>query len=209
MRPVLKGNDYKDKIMEPTIAPVPLEKSYRLINHGPTVLISVRHEGEQNVMAASWVCALDFSPPKLTAVLDKSTMTRKLVEQSGYFVVQVPTAAQLQMTYEVGTRSMTADHDKLQKCGVELFHIGHHNQPFVKGCAGWLLCKVIPEPHNQTAYDLFIGEIIGAWSDTRAFSNGHWNLEQASPEWRSIHYVAGGHFYITGDAQEANTDLKD
>lgn len=88
------------------IAPVALEKAHRLINHGPTVLVSACHNGVDNVMAAAWACALDFSPPKLTVVLDKIAKTRELVEKSGTFVIQVPTAAQLQMTHEVGSRSL-------------------------------------------------------------------------------------------------------
>lgn len=57
--------------MDKHIAPVELEKAYRLLNHGPTVLVSATHEGVDNVMAAAWSCALDFSPPKVTVVLDK------------------------------------------------------------------------------------------------------------------------------------------
>lgn len=87
------------------IAAVPLEKAYRLLNHGPSILVSARHAGVDNVMAAAWACALDFSPPKLTVVLDKATRTRALVEGSGTFVIQVPTAAQLQLTHAVSTRS--------------------------------------------------------------------------------------------------------
>ena len=71
--------------------------------------------------------------------------------------------------------------------------------PFVAGCSAWLACKVVPEPHNQQTYDLFIGEIVGAWSDTRVFKDGHWNFETADPALRSLHYIAGGHFYAIGD----------
>jgi len=34
------------------IAPVELEKAYRLLNHGPTVLVSAQHGDDRNVMAA-------------------------------------------------------------------------------------------------------------------------------------------------------------
>ena len=47
--------------MNEFIAPVPLEKAYRLINHGPTVLVSARHGGVDDVMAAAWACALDMT----------------------------------------------------------------------------------------------------------------------------------------------------
>ncbi len=186
--------------MDKHISAVALEKSYRLINHGPTVLVSARHDGVDDVMAAAWCSALDFAPPKLTVVLDKASKTRALIERGGLFVVQVPTAAQLELTHAVGNVSLHDDADKLAHCGVTLIDIAGVEQPCVAGCAGWLLCKRIPEPHNEQAYDLFIGEVVGAWADGRVFSDGRWHFEDADPAWRSLHYVAGGHFYATGEA---------
>ena len=186
--------------MDDHIAAVPLEKAYRLINHGPTILVSAQHEGVKNVMAAAWACALDFSPPKVTVVLDKATKTRELVERSGVFVIQVPTVAQLELTKRVGSASLSDAPDKLAQSGVQLFSIPGHNQPFVAGCSAWLACKLLPEPHNQTTYDLFIGEVVGAWADTRVFKDGHWHFETADPALRSLHYIAGGQFYAIGEA---------
>ncbi|MFC4932771.1 flavin reductase family protein [Massilia sp. GCM10023247] len=193
--------------MQQHIQPVPLEKAYRLLNHGPTVLVSSRHEGVDNVMAAAWACALDFAPPKLTVVLDKATSTRALVEASGRFVIQVPTARLLALTHAVGTRSLAEAPDKLREAGVELLGLGAHDAPdalpFVAGCAAWLECRLVPEPHNQAAYDLFIGEVVAAWADDRVFRDGHWHYEDAGAGWRSIHHVAGGHFYAIGEALQA------
>ncbi|MNF89274.1 D-alanine--D-alanine ligase A [compost metagenome] len=45
--------------------PVPLPKAYRLLNHGPTVLVSAAHGGQRNIMAAAWAMPLDFEPPKV------------------------------------------------------------------------------------------------------------------------------------------------
>ena len=73
---------------------VPLPKSYLLLNHGPTVLVSSAHGGQRNVMAAAWNMALDFDPPKVAVVIDKSTLTRELVEASGEFVLNVPAREQ-------------------------------------------------------------------------------------------------------------------
>jgi len=179
---------------------VPLEKAYRLLTHGPTVLVSSRHNGVDNVMAAAWSCALDFAAPKVTVVIDKITATRALVEGSGMFVLQVPTVAQLQLTEQLGTTSLATEPDKLQRAHTELFHLDGYDLPFVAGCSAWLACRLVPEPHNQQTYDLFIGEVVGAWSDTRAFKDGHWQFEHADPAWRSLHHVAGGHFYAIGEA---------
>lgn len=191
--------------MSSQIAAVELTKAYRLLNHGPTVLVSARHEGCVNVMAAAWACPLDFNPPKVTVVLDKSSKTRELIEQSGMFVVQVPTVAQLNLTQAVGTLSAYEVPDKLAQCGVEWQAIPGQDQPFVRGCSAWLLCRLLPEPHNQQQYDLFIGEVVGAWADTRVFAGGRWHFERAQPELRSIHHVAGGHFYATGEALSASS----
>nr|WP_199039621.1 flavin reductase family protein [Dyella sp. ASV24] len=189
--------------MDSHVSPVPLEKAYRLLNHGPTVLVSARHDGMDNVMAAAWACALDFDPPKLTVILDKMTKTRELIEKTGRFVVQVPTAAQLQLTYTVGNLGRAQAADKLERAGVQWFDIDGQDLPFVAGCSAWLACRLIPEPHNQETYDLFIGEVVGAWADSRAFANGHWDYENAEPAWRSLHYIAGGQFYAIGESLKA------
>jgi flavin reductase (DIM6/NTAB) family NADH-FMN oxidoreductase RutF len=187
------------------IKPVELAKAYRLLNHGPTVLVSASHGGVENVMSAAWSCALDFAPPKVTVVLDKATATRPLVEQSGYFVLQVPNMAQLQLTYDVGHTSAVDTPDKLAKAGVQLFKVEGYDVPLVVGSSAWLICKVLPEPRNEQVYDLFIGEVVAAYADDRVFQNGHWTFENADPKWRSLHYIAGGNFYAIGEAVVAKT----
>lgn len=191
--------------MDQHIKPVELAKAYRLLNHGPTVLVSASCGGVQNVMSAAWSCALDFAPPKVTVVLDKATATRPLVEQSGYFVLQVPNMAQLQLTYDVGHTSAVDKPDKLAKAGVQLFKVEGYDVPLVVGSSAWLICKVLPEPRNEQVYDLFIGEVVAAYADDRVFQNGHWAFENADPQWRSLHYIAGGNFYAIGEAVVAKT----
>ncbi len=183
------------------ITPVPLDKSYRLLNHGPTVLVSAAHGGISNVMAAAWACVLDFGQsPKVTVVLDKSTYTRELLMASGEFALQLPTVAMVSLTVGVGSDSANEVPDKLSKHGVELFTVTGSDVPLVAGCVGWMVCKWVPEPHNEQTYDLFIGEVISAWADERVFRDGRWQFESAPDELRTIHHVAGGQFYATGEA---------
>lgn len=188
--------------MQPThFLPVPLEKSYRLMNHGPTVLVSAQHDGVADVMAAAWACVLDYGlTPKVTVVLDKATRTRELIEQSGAFALQLPTQAMVGLTVGVGTDSAKDVPDKLARHGVTTFAAPGSGIPLVQGCVGWLACRVIPEPLNQQAYDLFIGEVMGAWADDRVFRDGRWYFDAAPDALRSIHHVAGGQFLVTGPA---------
>ena len=59
---------------------------------------------------------------------------------------------------------------------------------------------MIPEPHIQATYDLFLAEVVAAWADPAVFADGHWKIDQGGK--RSIHYIAGGQFFETGAAVE-------
>lgn len=189
--------------MNQHIAPVELSKSYRLLNHGPTVLVSAQHNDEVNVMAAAWACALEFSPAKVTVVLDKTTKTRELVEKSGYFALQVPCYEQLNMVHQLGNISKFDDPEKLQTCKTEVFYQENYSVPLVSGSIGWLICKLIPEAHNQQTHDLFIGSVIAAWADTRVFRDGHWHFSEEHKNLKRLHYIAGGTFYLIGEEVKA------
>lgn len=183
--------------------PVPLEKAYRLLNHGPTVLVSAAHGGQRNIMAAAWAMPLDFQPPKVAVVLDKSTWTRQLLEASGTFVLNVPCAAQVDIVQSLGNSSglelQQAGSDKFAAYGLSTFSGQALAAPLLQGCVAWLECRLLPEPHNHQQYDLFLGEVIAAQADTRVFSEGRWHFD-GQDSMRTLHHVAGGHFLTIGSA---------
>ncbi|CAG9178665.1 flavin reductase family protein [Cupriavidus pampae] len=187
-------------------APVELAKAYRLLNHGPTVLVSAAHGGQRNIMAAAWAMPLDFAPPKVAVVLDKSTWTRQLLEASGTFALQVPTVAQVDLTEALGSSSGQAfaeqKTDKFAAYGLQTFQGDVIEAPLLEGCAAWLECRLLPEAAIQQTYDLFLGEVIAAHADTRVFSAGRWHFA-GQDALRTIHHVAGGHFIVDGDAVDA------
>lgn len=177
---------------------VAADKAYRLLNHGPTTLISAKHSGIENVMSASWVCLIDLFPAKITAGLSKQSYTRGLIERSNLFAVQIPVAAQVKSVMALGSLSRHSCPTKLADSDISLFYQDGFDVPLVKGCAAWLICRLIPELHNQENYDLLIGQVLGAWADEQVFSDGHWHFDDVSDEMKTIHHIAGGQFYITG-----------
>lgn len=181
----------------PDTLPVPLEKAYRLLNHGPTVLVASAHAGRRNVMAAAWNMPLDFAPPKVAVVIDKATFSRGLIEASGEFVLAVPTRAAAAQALAVGSRS-GRDEDKFTALGIEAYTADQVAAPLPGGCIAWLECRLIPEPHIQQTYDLFLGEVVAARADAQLFRDGHWHFD--APDSRSIHYIAGGNFLAIGEA---------
>jgi len=187
---------------------VDLAKAYRLLNHGPTILVTSCHNGKQNIMAAAWNVPLDFDPPKIIVVIDKNTYTRELIEASGTFAINVPCVAQIDTVQQVGTSSGRdlKDTDKFSAYGLQTFPAKEIAAPLLKGCVAWLECKIIPESHNQNTYDLFIAEVAAAYADARVFSNGHWHFE-GYDDLRTIHHVAGGSFFATGEVCQAGVQI--
>lgn len=178
-------------------------KAYRLLNHGPTVLVTTAHGARRNIMAAAWNMPLDFNPPRIAIVIDRKTFTRELMEAAGTFAINVPCRAQAEKVVQVGScsgRDM-AD-DKFSSFGVPVFAAEKISAPLVEGCVAWLECRVIPEPRIQNAYDLFVAEVLAAQADDRVFRDGHWFFE-GQDALRTIHHVAGGAFFNTGEAFKA------
>jgi flavin reductase (DIM6/NTAB) family NADH-FMN oxidoreductase RutF len=187
--------------------PTELSKAYRLLNHGPTVLVSTAHGDQRNVMAAAWNMPLDFDPPKIAIVIDKNTYTRELIEASGSFAINVPCRAQAEMVVKVGSSSGRellgkAEDNKFAAFDLPTFAASKIEAPLLEGCVAWLECKVIPEPHVRDAYDLYLAEVVAAWADERVFSDGRWHFE-GHDELRTIHHIAGGNFFTTGDSFKA------
>lgn len=182
--------------------PVPLDRATRLLNHGPTVLVSASHGGRSNVMAAAWNMALDFAPPKVAVVIDRTAFTRGLIEASGHFTLSVPCHAQAALTSAIGGTS-GKDVDKATAlAGLAWLDEPASCAPLVSGCVAWLSCRLLPEPHIQQAYDLFLGEVTAAWADERVYSKGRWHFD-GHDDLRTLHHVAGGHYLLPGGSVDA------
>ncbi|MBL8309058.1 MAG: flavin reductase family protein [Burkholderiales bacterium] len=187
------------------ITAVPLAKAYRLLNHGPTVLVSAAHNGARNVMAAAWNMALNFEPAQVTVVLDRATWTRQLIAASGKFALSVPSLAIAAETLAVGRLSAhdlpAESRDKIAQFGLQTFIGKDVDLPLIEGCVAWLECDVVPEASTESRYDLFIGQVTAAWADARVFADGHWRYEADTPDaLRTLHYVAGGTFMTIGNS---------
>lgn len=175
---------------------VALPQAYRLLNHGPVTLVSSAHDNAQNVMAAAWAMPLDFDPPKVAVVIDASTYTRKLVEASGEFALNIPCRAIAAQVLRAGSAS-GKDLDKFAHAGLVTFPAQMIGAPLVEGCVAWLECRVIPRPDNQQSHDLFLAEVVAAQADARVFVKDRWQFD--ADELRTLHYFGGGAFAVTGE----------
>lgn len=164
--------------------------------------MSAADGNDVDVMPATWVCPLNTTPALSTAVIDSVHYTRKLIDKTGYFMLSLPSLEIARETLYLGSVSKFDEADKIEKSGAKLFKFKGCDIPTVEGVLCAVLFKVIPNEYNEKKHDLFIGEAVAAWADSRVFSEGHWHFPEGDDSCRTLHYVAGGHFLTIGNAHD-------
>lgn len=183
--------------------PVALEHASRLINHGPTVLVTSADGERRNVMAAAWSMPVEFTPPRVAVVIDKRTFTRELITASGALGLCLPGATLVDLTYAVGSAS-GRDVDKFVRHGIVTTTGPVLGVPLIEsGCAAWLECRLIRETHTEDAYDTCFAEVVAAAADSRIFASGHWLFGDDNIGLQTIHHLGGGNFVHGGGVLRA------
>ena len=184
---------------------VSLEQASRLVNHGPTALVTSAHGARRNVMAAAWSMPVEFTPPRIAIVIDKRTHTRELVMASGAFGLCLPGAAFVDLTYAVGSTS-GRDLDKFARHGIAARPGPVLGVPLIEaGCSAWLECRLIREPHTEDAYDTCFAEVVAAAADERIFANGRWSVREDNAALHTLHHLGAGNFARGGSVVRARS----
>lgn len=142
--------------------PVELHHASRLLNHGPTVLITSRDENTQrrNVMAAAWSMPVEFDPPRIAIVVDKTAWSRELIERSGMFGIVIPSVAATNWTYAVGSVSGRVE-DKFNCYGIPVVKGPVLGLPLIEAkCLAWMECRLLPATTAQEKYDTLFGQLF-------------------------------------------------
>lgn len=171
-------------------------KSYRILGLGATTLVGAALDGDVNYMAAAWAGVSDFD--KGYVVVAKDHYTRKLIEKSGRFILCYPGAGIVETVMKLGTVSKNDESKKLELSGAQFIEQEGFSLPLIKGCSAYLEYEVIKEPHMEDEYDMFFGKCLRVVTDSRVYRDNHWHFDSAPDELRTLHYVAGGHFYTIG-----------
>lgn len=173
---------------------VSIEKAYRLIANGSTVMISAAFNDRQNVMTNAWNCPLDFSPSKALFVVGSDSVTRQLFEKSKEFVVNIPCTSQKDIVLSVGTCHGDVV-NKFEKFNIE-YKLGTIvKAPCIEGCIAHLECKVIDEPELAKKYDIILAEIVHARVKKDCFDGEKLVLDKIS----TLHHILDDEFYSMGN----------
>ncbi|MCX6354506.1 MAG: flavin reductase family protein [Candidatus Aureabacteria bacterium] len=170
---------------------VPLDVSYRLINHGPVVLVSTLYRGRPNVCAAAWVTPVDLN--LVLVVISRENYTARCIQSTGEFVINVPNHTLRQKVVACGSVSGERV-DKFARFGLTPEKARKVGAPLIRECIGHLECKVIKgEERLSRKYDIFLARVVAASAERGLFST-HWLPRM--PAARTLHHLGGKRFAL-------------
>ncbi len=142
----------------------------------PMVLVGALVEGQPNFMPVAWVSRVNYKPPLIAVAMGNSHHTNKGIHASGLFSVNIPGEDLARKVDYCGLVSGA----KVDKSRVFNVFCGASTVPMIKECAVTMECKVVNVVRME--FDtLFIGEILGAYSEPRYLSDGKPDIEKIRP----------------------------
>jgi len=157
----------------------------------PCSLVGVNVGGKPNYLTVAWLSTVNVKPPYLMISLGKAHYTNPGIKQNGTFSVNIPSAPMADVTDYCGIVSGNK-YDKAKL--FETFYGKLKTAPMIKECPYNVECKLV-QTIDIPDHELFIGEIIAAYSDERYLANGLPDLRKIAPFILSIperKYVALG-----------------
>jgi len=167
-----------------------MASAYRLLHPMHTVLVScVGKAGKPNITTLAWAMPTSGSPPLLAISLAPRRHSHALIEESGDFVVNIPTLEILQAVYACGSLSGRS-FDKFKKTNLTPIPGKKVKAPAIRECVAHLECTV--EGKFTTGdHTVFVGKIVEAYADEGVFAETY-DLKKA----RLLFHMGGNGFAV-------------
>jgi flavin reductase (DIM6/NTAB) family NADH-FMN oxidoreductase RutF len=169
---------------------VNLALAYRLLHPMHTVLIScIGKAGKPNITTLAWAMPTSIKPPLLAISLAPTRHSHTLIEESGEFVVNIPTLEILQAVYACG--SLTGrSFEKFKKTNLSQMPAKKVKAPAIRECIAHLECSV-NNKFTTGDHTIYVGEILEAYADMGIFSESY-DLKKA----RMLYHLGGNNFGV-------------
>ena len=148
----------------------------------PALITSRGKDGKTNIFTAAWVSQVAMSPPHVAVAIRSSRFSFSLIEETGEFGVNLPTA-KLAREVDICGNTSGRDTDKWELTGLTQEEQVKTSVPLIQECPVNLECKVVHRIELGTHF-LFIGEVLARHED-EGFSPDQL-LAYVSPEYRNI-----------------------
>lgn len=156
-----------------------IQMSCRLLHPRHTILLScASKEGKTDIVTVAWSMPVSYEPPLVAVSLRPTHYSSSMVEETGEFVINVPTMDLVKETLLCG-RISGRNRDKFKECKLTPAKAKKLKAPIINECIAHLECKVA---NKIIAGDhlLLIGEVLASYANKGAFSP-NCNIEKIKP----------------------------
>jgi len=163
--------------------------AYRLLHPMHTVLVScIGKAGKPNVTTVAWAMPTSQKPPLVAISLAPERHSHSLIEETGEFIINIPTIEMLQAVMACGTFSGRS-FDKFKKANFTPIPGKRVKVPAILECLAHIECTV--EDKFQTGdHTVFVGKIVEAYADSGMFSDNY-DIKRA----HLVYHGGGNNFY--------------
>jgi flavin reductase (DIM6/NTAB) family NADH-FMN oxidoreductase RutF len=143
----------------------------------PCSLVGTKVAGKPTFLTVAWFSMVNPKPPYIMISLGKTHYSNPGIIENGTFSVNIPSVSMVEATDYCGMVSGK----KYDKSGVfKVFYGKLGSAPMIEGCPYSLECKLV-KTIEMPAEDMYVGEIVAAYSDDRFLTGGAPDLAKMQP----------------------------
>jgi len=177
-------------LLKPKKVEVDFELAYRLLHPRHTVLVTcVNKAGKANIITLAWSMPTSINPPMVVLSIAPKRFSHGLIEETGEFVINVPTMRRVRQTLFCG-RISGVECDKFKETRLTATPAKKVRAPIIKECVAHLECKLV-QTIPTGDHTLFVGEVVAAYVNRGVF-NKTFNVEKVKPV-----FHMGGDSFVT------------
>jgi len=143
----------------------------------PCSLVGANVGGKANYVTIAWFTMVHPKPPYVLVAMNKARYTNQGVKENGTFSVNIPSADIVEKTDYCGLVS-GRKYDKSTM--FETFYGQLKTAPMIREAAFSAECRLV-QTVDLPVQELFIGEIVAAYSEERYLSDGEPDLKKMHP----------------------------
>jgi len=151
-------------------------KGSTLLAPVPAVLVCSGKGEEKNVFTVAWTGIINSHPPKTYVSVRPERFSYNLIDNSGVFTINLPTAKMAKQLDFCGVKS-GRDVDKFDVCGLDAEDCFEIDCVSIVQCPVTLECKVTDNIHLGS-HDMFIADIIAVDVDEQYVVDGKLCLDK-------------------------------
>ena len=143
----------------------------------PVSLVGAHVDGKPNFLAVAWFTMVSYKPPRIAIALGKGHYTNPGIKENKTFSVCLPSEDMAEITDYCGIVSGK----KTDKSEIfDLFYGELNTAPMIIDCPLNMECTLV-EIVESSLNEIFIGEIMGTYTEERFLTDGKSDLKKIKP----------------------------